>query len=82
VWRSLGDDYDLRPALERLRLPAFVAHGDEDPIPIATARATAAALGARFVAVERCGHVPYVEGAAQLFTPLRAFLDGQDADSG
>jgi pimeloyl-ACP methyl ester carboxylesterase len=74
VWRSLGDNYDLRPQLERLRVPAWVAHGCEDPIPIATARATAAALDAPFLALERCGHVPYVEAPERLFPPLRAFL--------
>ena len=74
VWRSLGD-YDLRPSLRALGVPAIVAHGDEDPIPIATARATADALGAEFVAIERCGHVPYVEAPAELVPPLLRFLE-------
>jgi proline iminopeptidase len=74
VWRSLGD-YDLRPRLGALGVPALVAHGDEDPIPLATARATAAALGAEFVAIPRCGHVPYVEAPDALFSALRRFLD-------
>jgi len=73
VWRSLGD-YDLRPSLGALAVPAIVAHGTEDPIAIATARATAEALGAEFVAIERCGHVPYVEAPAALFPPLLRFL--------
>lgn len=74
VWRSLGD-YDLRPSLRGLGVPAIVAHGDEDPIPIATARATADALGAELVAIARCGHVPYVEAPAQLVAPLLRFLE-------
>jgi proline iminopeptidase len=73
VWRSLGD-YDLRPSLRGLGIPAFVAHGDEDPIPLATARATADALGAELVAIDRCGHVPYVEAPDALFAPLGRFL--------
>jgi proline iminopeptidase len=73
VWRSLGD-YDLRPSLRGLGLPAFVAHGDEDPIPLDTARATADALGAEFVAIARCGHVPYVEAPDALLPPLRRFV--------
>ncbi len=60
VWESLGD-YDLRPALRALHLPATVLHGDADPIPSDIARATAAALRADFHLIERCGHVPYVE---------------------
>jgi proline iminopeptidase len=60
VWESLGD-YDLRPALRGLHLPATVLHGDSDPIPSDIARATADALRADFHLIERCGHVPYVE---------------------
>jgi proline iminopeptidase len=74
VWRSLGNDYDLRPRLRALGVPAFVAHGEEDPIPVATARATAEALDAEFVAIPRCGHVPYVEAPEALFGPLLRFL--------
>jgi len=73
VWRSLGD-YDVRPSLRGLGVPALVVHGAEDPIPIATARATASALDGEFVAIEGCGHVPYVEAPERLFPPLRAFL--------
>jgi proline iminopeptidase len=60
VWESLGD-YDVRPALRSLNLAATVLHGESDPIPIDTARETAAALRAEFHPLERCGHVPYVE---------------------
>jgi proline iminopeptidase len=74
VWRSLGNDYDLRPRLGEIDVPAFVAHGDEDPIPITTARATAEALRARFVPLAHCGHASYVEAPEQLFPSLRAFL--------
>jgi proline iminopeptidase len=73
VWKSLGD-YDLRPALAKLSLRAFVAHGEEDPIPIATARATAGALGTELCAIAHSGHVPYVEAPDALFRPLREFL--------
>jgi proline iminopeptidase len=75
VWRSLGD-YDLRPRLRAVRVPAFVAHGREDPIPIASARETAALLGAQLVELEACGHVPYVEAPERLLPPLRRFLGG------
>ena len=74
VWRSLGD-YDLRPRLGALAIPTFVAHGEEDPIPIATARATADALGAELLPIANCGHVPYVEAPDVLLPALRRFLD-------
>ncbi|HEX5387513.1 MAG TPA: alpha/beta fold hydrolase [Gemmatimonadales bacterium] len=73
VWRSLGD-YDLRRALGRLRVPSAVLHGEDDPIPIASARETAALLGADFHPLERCGHVPFVERPEAFVEVLDAFL--------
>lgn len=73
VWRSLND-YDLRPALRRLRLPAFVLHGEDDPIPIEASRETAALLGAEFHALDRCGHCPHVERLEDFRRLLEAFL--------
>jgi proline iminopeptidase len=70
VWDSLGD-YDLRPALAGLRVPAIVLHGDDDPIPAASARAVADALDAPFHLLPGCGHVPYVEA----FDEFRRLLD-------
>jgi len=71
VWDSLGD-YDLRPALERLRVPAIVLHGDDDPIPLDSAERVAAVLSAPFHLLAECGHVPYVEA----FGEFRRLLDG------
>jgi proline iminopeptidase len=71
VWNSLGD-YDLRPALERVRVPVVVLHGDDDPIPAESARALATALAAPFHLLPDCGHVPYVEA----FEEFRRLLDG------
>ncbi|MDQ2668592.1 MAG: alpha/beta hydrolase [Gemmatimonadota bacterium] len=73
TWTSLGD-FDLRPALRDLRLPAFVVHGRQDPIPLASSESVADALGAKLVVLDDCGHVPYVEQPDQLFPPLLAFL--------
>jgi proline iminopeptidase len=65
VWASLGD-YDLRPRLAGLRLPALVLHGDDDPIPLEAAREVAGLLGAAFHVVPRCGHAPHVEAPESL----------------
>ena len=73
VWNSLGD-YDLRPALSRLDLPALVLHGEEDPIPLESARAVADALGAPFHALRDCGHVPHVEAPEAFRRLLDPFL--------
>lgn len=73
TWASLGD-FDLLPALGTLQLSAFVTHGRQDPIPLASSEAVASALGVPCVVMEDCGHVPYVEQPAQLFAPLLAYL--------
>lgn len=73
VWASLGD-YDLRPALSRLDLPAIVLHGDCDPIPAEAARVTATILRAPFHLLPRCGHVPYVEAPEEFTRLLHDFL--------
>lgn len=77
TWESLGA-YDLRPGLEAVRatgqVRALVVSGREDPIPLASAEAAAAALGAPCVALDACGHVPYVEAPTALFAALDPFL--------
>jgi proline iminopeptidase len=78
IWNSLGD-FDLRPGLDRLRVPAFVVHGRQDPIPLASSEAVARGLGTTLLVLEDCGHVPYVEQPAELFPPLLAFLREQTA---
>ena len=78
IWRSLGN-YDLLPRLRQLQLQAFVIHGRQDPIPLASSQAVARALGTGCVVLEDCGHVPYVEQPAALFPPLLDFLKGDVA---
>lgn len=73
VWSSLGD-YDLRPALSQLTLPAIVLHGDSDPIPVEVARETAELLHAPFHLLPDCGHVPYVEAHDEFVRLLDGFL--------
>ncbi len=73
VWNSLGD-YDLRPALARLHVPAVVLHGDDDPIPAESAQTLAALLAAPFHLLAGCGHVPYVEAFDEFRRLLDAFL--------
>ena len=77
VWESLGE-YDLREparqAAARLGIPTLVVHGREDPIPMESAAAAAEALRAPLVALEACGHVPYVEQPEALAAALHAFL--------
>jgi len=73
IWRSLGD-YDLRAELATLRVPSFVAHGRQDPIPLASSEDVARALGTECLVLDDCGHVPYVEQPDLLLPPLLRFL--------
>ena len=80
VWESLGD-YDLLDELSALRIPALVAHGSDDPIPVESSVAIARALSARLVVIEGSGHVPYVEQPEQLFGAIRRFLADTEPDA-
>ncbi|MGH7522917.1 MAG: alpha/beta fold hydrolase [Gemmatimonadales bacterium] len=73
VWDSLGD-YDIHAALRGLHLPAIVVHGDDDPIPLSSAEATANDLQAPLHVLPACGHVPYVEAPQAFVAALDPFL--------
>lgn len=73
VWESLGE-FDLRPRLRELTVPALVIHGDDDPIPWECARETAECLRAEFRLLRDCGHVPYVEAFDEFVREMDAFL--------
>jgi proline iminopeptidase len=73
VWASLGD-YDLRPAIARLGIPALVLHGESDPIPVEASRELAEHLKAEFHPLPHCGHVPYVEAFSDFVTRVDGFL--------
>jgi proline iminopeptidase len=79
VWQSLGD-WDIRPALQTLQVPALVLHGTADPIPVESSREIATALRAELVVLDGCGHVPYVECAGPLFAAIRRFLRATPAE--
>jgi len=73
VWSSLGD-YDLRPRLARLDLPALVLHGKEDVIPAWAAEEAAKLLHAEWHLLSPCGHCPHVEQPAAFAEALNGFL--------
>jgi proline iminopeptidase len=75
VWESLGDFDLLAPGqLDSITIPTFIAHGRQDPIPLASSEAAARAMNAELLVIENAGHVPYVEQPAALFSALRGFV--------
>lgn len=77
IWASLGD-FDLLRDLPDIHCPTLIVHGKEDPIPLASSEAAARAMGCPLVAIDDCGHVPYVEQPEALFRALFDFL-GREA---
>jgi proline iminopeptidase len=73
VWASLGD-YDLRPALAKLAIPAVVLQGQDDLIPLESTRTVARLLRAELQLLPHCGHVPYVEAHPEFVRLLDGFL--------
>lgn len=75
VWSSLGD-YDLRPRLAQLDLPALVLHGKEDVIPAWAAEEAAKLLRAEWHLLSPCGHCPHVEQPEAFARAVGGFLAG------
>jgi proline iminopeptidase len=75
---SLGD-YDVRPQLRLLTMPALVVEGERSiPSTIESARAFAAALpNATLLLVPEAGHYPQVERPDVFFPAVPAFLRAQ-----
>lgn len=73
VWESLGD-FDLRPRIPSLHVPAVILHGESDPIPMETAEELARLLAAPLHRIPACGHVPYVEAPEAFTRVLNDFL--------
>jgi proline iminopeptidase len=84
VWASLGD-FDLRPALSRLSIPALLLQGQDDVIPQESAQTIAELLGSDLHLLPRCGHVPYVEAFGDFVRLVNGFLSAHpptpDSDS-
>ena len=81
IWDSLGE-FDLLHDLAEITIPSLIVHGRQDPIPIGSSEAAARAMGAEFVALDACGHVPYVEARGSLMAALRRFLSRTGSNGG
>lgn len=69
----------LLAALPTVQIPVLVVHGDQDPIPLSSAKTTARAFGTAVVELADCGHVPYVEQPETLQSALESFVAEQSA---
>jgi pimeloyl-ACP methyl ester carboxylesterase len=51
-----------------------VLRGEDDPIPLSSSASLADLLGAEFIGLPRCGHVPYIEAFEEFSRLLNGFL--------
>lgn len=77
--RLRREGYDWRPELRGLRARWFVVHGDDDVLPVAVARDTAAhlqsvAVGELYI-VRDSGHMPFWERPQDCFAQVKSFLN-------
>jgi proline iminopeptidase len=76
---EMGPGMDLRPALERLSLPALVIAGRQDPLdPGMQDEIHLALKNSRLVLLDHCGHFSWLEQPAALYSAIREFLAGNN----
>jgi proline iminopeptidase len=74
---SLGD-WDLRPLLARLKMPALVFEGAQTNVPLSSTRAWAAALpNARLLLIPDAGHEFWAEKPDEFVVAADRFLRGE-----
>lgn len=68
-------DCNLIPALRKLNVPTLIIHGNQDIIPVDTAKTIQKAIpGSKVVYLNDCGHFPYIETLNEFFSSIRSFL--------
>jgi pimeloyl-ACP methyl ester carboxylesterase len=73
---SLGN-YDFRPLMADLQMPALVMEGAETKVPLDATREWARVLpNSRFLLVPGGSHLVWLEGSEFFFPPAQTFLDG------
>lgn len=71
----LKPETNLFPQLEKLNVPTLIIHGQEDIIPLWTAKKIKDAIPqAQMITLEECGHFSYIEKPDQLFSRIDLFL--------
>ena len=79
--KSLGENWDWRPALGRVQAPTLPCTGRRDPIPVASARRVGTQLpNARLLIVKDSGHFPFVEQPDVFLPAAKRFLGGEWPD--
>jgi proline iminopeptidase len=73
---EMAPGMDLRPALQRLSLPALIIAGRQDPMDPAMQYEVHLALReSRLVLLDRCGHFAWLEQPEGFYAAIRKFLE-------
>ncbi len=68
--------FSIYDSLQKLDIETLVIHGQNDPIPSATAKKIHESIRrSQFVVLSECGHFPYVEKPEAYFSHVQAFLN-------
>ena len=69
---TLLKDYDLTAKLHALQLPVTIVHGDNDIVPLETAKQIKDAIqSAKLVVIKECDHFPYIEKPREFFAVFK-----------
>lgn len=72
-------DINLFPKLKKLDIPTLIIHGEQDVVPLWTAKDTAKAISkSKIIVLEKCGHFAYIEQPEKFFTGVREFLNDDE----
>ena len=76
TFASLGD-WDFRPLLAKLRMPALVVEGEKTQVPLDSTRLWASTLpNGRLLLIPEAGHMHFVERPEAFFPAAEQFLGG------
>jgi proline iminopeptidase len=78
VFDSLGD-WDFRPILARIKVPALVTEGEKTNVPLDATRVWSDSLpNARLLLIPNAGHLHFIEQPAAFFKAADRFLRGKE----
>jgi len=73
------NNYDVQNGLRKLNTPVLIVHGEEDLIPLSTAKETKAVLpNVQMVTIKDCDHFPYIEQPQTMFSAIKKFVAEND----
>lgn len=71
----LSNQFDLLPALAKLKIPTLIVYGAEDLMPLDAAMQINHAIpNSQLLVIENSGHFSYIEQPEEFFTTLENFL--------